>query len=541
MTLHLAVPAPDQNANLTVETRPPQVSEWLESLPLSNLSEAARALSDALNALNRSKINEETRLKLLELYRSTIHRLLPALEAQFSGLPLPLPEKARQIANQTRQLQVELANGYKLILLDYINHRAGFGTDRLLPLVVERALASLSRILTVCYQTYAPTPAGVWSEIHQLFRYAAQEKIQDEPVADMGRQSSISLAYKQILLLTLVDPYRLMQGEAGKVMEYLTHFGSHAQLQPLAQTSNPAALFLVRLDSDKPPKALAHNAAITDARTDILLNTIELARMLHHQILRLETGDSPKSLFLPDDAKDPAYQGMLRRMLKHWGVAPKRIFKRTLKEAGMGVHADSRMEICSGIRTIYYFLNGKKPFVPPELAKKAEENEITLQFPTAALEAGSQRTFTTSEWAIVNESAGGLAIRKASTAPTDTTVGEVIGLHAKQTGTWNIGVVRWVHSENPDHLEMGTQMLAPRASPAAIKPVIASAAAVFQAALLLPEIPSLKQPASIVAPRGTFQPQREFHLLQDGSTQAIRATKLVEQTTSFDLFEFGLS
>lgn len=541
MALNLAVPAPEQTTNLTVETRPKQVSEWLESLPFTNLSEVARTIGDALSALNRSRINEETRLKLLELYRTAIHRLLPALEEQFSGLPLPLPEKARQIANQTRQLQVELANGYKLILLDYVNRQASFASNKLLPLVVQRALASLNRILTVCYQTYAPTPAGVWSEIHQLFQYAAQERIQDEPVPDMERQSSISLAYKQILLLTLVDPYRLMQGEVGKVMEYLTHFGSHAQLQPLAQTTNSAALFLVRLDSDKPPKALAHNATVTDARTDILLNTIELARMLHHQILRLEAGDSPKSLFLPDDAQDPTYRGMLRRMLKHWGVAPKRIFKRTHKEAGMGMHVDSRMEICAGIRSIYYFLNGKKPFVSPDLAGKTEAGKIALQFPASALDNKGQQAFATSEWAIVNESAGGLAMRKASRDSSNIRVGELIGLHAEQTGNWNIGVVRWVHSENPDHLELGTQMLAPRAAPAAIKPVIASAAAVFQTALLLPGVASLKQPPSVVAPRGTFQVQREYYLEQNGATQTIRATKLVEQTASFDLFEFSPS
>ena len=100
MTIKLSVPGPEQN--LTVETRPRQVAEWLAALPLSNLNDSSRSILDALYALNRSKIAEDTRLKLLELYRATISNLMPALEAQFSGQPLPLPEKSRIIASQAR-------------------------------------------------------------------------------------------------------------------------------------------------------------------------------------------------------------------------------------------------------------------------------------------------------------------------------------------------------------------------------------------------------------------------------------------------------
>ncbi|MDO8892104.1 MAG: hypothetical protein Q8N54_02695 [Sulfurimicrobium sp.] len=531
MTIKLSVPGPEQN--LTVETRPKQVAEWLAALPLTNLNESSRATLDALSALNRSKVAEDARLKLLELYRATIINLMSALETQFSGQPLPLPEKSRIIASQARQLQTELAYGYKIILLDLASRKLSFGSNKQLPLVVERAIDSLGRMLVVCYQTYAPTPAGVWAEMHILFTYAVEQGIQDEAVPDQGRQSSVNLAYKQALLLALLDPYRLMQGEVNKVQEYLTQFGGHAHLQPLMQTSNPSGYFLVRLDSDKPPRALAHETTVTDERTDILLNTIELARTLHQQISQLEAGVDAKALQLPIAGKDFGFPNLLRRMLKHWGIAPKRLFNR--------VQHDAKMEICAGIRSIHHFLSGDlSGGVVGRIneANRHEATDITLELADSPLDKASHQTYVTRNWLIINESAGGLALAKDPKSDVQVQVGEIIGLRPDGNDTWSIGVVRWVSSENPNHLQLGAQMLAPTATPAMLRPLITSAGTPFQPALLLPEIPALKQPATLVCLRGGFFPQREFLLDQHGTPKNVRATRLLEQTATFDLFEF---
>lgn len=528
MSIKLSIPTPEQN--LTVETRPKQVAEWLTDLPLTNLNETSRNILDALSAMNRSKLAEDTRLKLLELYRASIASMMPALEQRFSGQPLPLPEKSRLIAGQARQLQTELAYGYKIILLEHAAKRINFGGNKQLPLVVERAIASLGRMLVVCYQTYAPTPAGAWAEMHTLFMYAVEQGIQDESVLNQGQQSSVNLAYKQALLLALLDPYRLMQGEVNKVLDYLSSFGGHAHLQPLMQTSNPSGYFLVRLDSDKPPRALAHDSTVTDASTDILLNTIELARLLHQQIHGLEAGATPKSLLLPFSA-DFGMANLLRRMLKHWGIAPKRMFNRLQNSA--------RMDICAGIRAIHYFLGDKSAQnLTAAEETPGQETEITLELADSPIDKTSQQTYVSRNWLIVNESAGGLALIKDPKTEARVQVGEVIGLRPENNEDWNIGVVRWVSSENPSHLQLGAQMLAPSATPVLIRPVIASVGTLFQPALLLPEIPALKQPTTLLALRGSFQPQREFMLEGMGRPQNMRASKLLEQTASFDLFEF---
>jgi len=453
--------------------------------------------------------------------------LLPGMEQQLSGAALPLPEKQRQVANLARELLVEVAYGYKIILLEQLNRLISFGSNKQLPQVIQRALSALSRVLVICYETYAPTPAGIWSEMHQLYRYAVQHNLQQEPVPDYDATSSINLAYKQALMLALADPYRLMQGEVGKILDYLAQFGDQAQLMPLAKTSNPHGFFLIRLESDKPPKAIAQNAADTDARTDILLNTIDLARAIHQKIVGLEAGEAPRSLGLPETASDSAYLDLLRRLLRHWGIAPKRHFNRVQNQAGM--------EICAGLRAAHYFLYGEE--IQPA-AEPLPEAEITLHAATLRGERGSQQTFSTSSWVIANESAGGLALSKESEEPVHIRVGEVIGLKPDGAASWNVGVVRWVKSDSPEDLELGVQMLAPNAAPVTMKPTIAHADATFQPALLLPELPVMKQAATLLAERGNYQAQREFELTQDGVTRRVRATKLVEQTASFEQFQF---
>ena len=519
MPLTLTVPALNQVEDLTVETRPKYLKEWLDTLPLTNLPEVSGTLKDELGALNQQKVAMETRLKLLELYRDVILKLLPAMEEQFVAARLPLPDKNRQMAERARQLQIELANGYKIILLDYQNKRITFGTGKIPQMAAQRAISALSRILAICYQTYAPTPSGIWFEIHQIFRFGIEQGIVTESVADGDGESSIGLIYKQTLLLSLANPYHLNQGEVEQILGYLALFGDLAQLQTLVQSANPVGLFLVKTNSDSPPKSAPQNLNEVDNRNDILLNTLELAHALHHHLERLKAGESPKALRLPEAAKGPGYQKLLQHLLKHWSAAPKRVFNRTPNI--------SSTEVCVGLPALHHFLGGRNA-----------GSETGL----SSIQTAKGPRFASDKWLVVNESAGGLSLRGSSVIVGHIRPGCVIGLKEAGGNEWRIGAVRWAKSEKADHLEIGTQLLAPKADPVRVMPSIAGPAETFQAALLLPETPLLKQPETLIAPRGTFSPQRELLLeFGGGATRTIRAVKLVEQAAGFERFEFSRS
>ncbi|BAN34669.1 hypothetical protein SCD_n00828 [Sulfuricella denitrificans skB26] len=517
MSLTLTVPAIDPVEDLTVETRPKHLKEWLDDLPLTNLSDVCRTLDDEIGAMNRQKVAMETRLKLLELYRSVIFKLLPAMEEQYVATRLPQPGKNRQMAEQARQLLMELANGYKIILLDYQNARITLGKGKIAVTAAQRAMSALSRILMICYQTYAPAPAGIWFEIHQIFRFAIEQDIANETITDEESESSSNLVYKQTLLLALSNPYHLSPGEVAWIQNYLTAFGGLAQLQAFAHTGNSIGLFLAETHSDKPPKPLPQDLNEVDNRSDILLNTLELVHALHHHIARLNDGELPKNMQLPFVAKETSYRDLLKSLLKNWSAAPKRVFNRTQNI--------SSTQVCIGLPSLHHFLGGRESGASTDL--------------TSIQTANNQR-FISSRWLVINEGAGGLALCGTFESLPQIRPGDVIGLKADEANQWNVGAVRWVKSDKADQLEIGTQLIAPKAEPARIKPSIASPAETFQAALLLPEILMLRQPETLIAPRGTFGPQRELLLELDGhTTQAIRAVKLVEQTAGYERFEFS--
>lgn len=517
MPLMLTVPTPDPVEDLTVETRPKHLKEWLNDLPLTNIGEVCRTLDDEIGALNRQKVAMDTRLKLLELYRNAILKLLPAMEEQYVATRLPQPGKNRQMAEQARQLLMSLAAGYKIILLDYQNARITLGKGKIAMTAAQRAISALSRILMICYQTYAPAPSGIWFEIHQIFRFAIEQDIASETIVDEEHESSINHVYKQTLLLALSNPYHLSPGEVARIQNYLVAFGSLAQLQAFAHTDNPIGLFLAQTNSDKPPKPLPQGLDEVDNRGDILLNTLELAHALHHHIERLNAGELPKNLHLPEVAKEANYGDLLKCLLKIWSAAPKRMFSRT--------ENISSTQVCIGLPSLHYFLGGREP-----------GNSTDISF----IQRTRDQRFTSGKWLVINESAGGLALSGTFDTLPQIRPGDVIGLKSDGSNKWNVGAVRWVKSDKADHLEIGAQLIAPKADPARIKPSIAGPAETFQAALLLPEILLLRQQETLIAPRGTFGPQRELLLeLNDNTTRAVRAVKLVEQTAGYERFEFS--
>lgn len=508
MPLNHSVPAQDQRSTITVETRVEQVSAWLEKLLRGIPADAALAMSDALAALNRHPLGADERFSLLEHYRSAINELLPALKAQFVIVPLPLPERARRIAELNALLFAELANGYRLVVQEQLKE------DGTSPVAIQRALVALGNMIAVCYESYSPVPAGTWAELHQLYRQALRLQLLDEPVQDGTAATSVAESYKQMLLLAVTDPYHLMQGEVIRVLDYTGRFARFAELRTDSGGAGQGGVFLVRLDSDQPPKALPKMVSEVDGNTAVLLDTSRLTAQLSQQLGGLEAGITPSDLLLPEMARDQGYRGLMKRLLKHWGVSARRHFNRK--------HYRAELDICVGIRAIHYFLSGAKVYG----AAPGSDMDFTP----------GKGNYESSRWSILNESAGGMALTQVSDIHPQLRAGEIIGLKAEGSLRWNIAVVRWVKTNERNRLDLGIQMVAPYATAAALR---TSAATAFQPVLLLPEIPLFKQPPCVVAPRGTLTAQRGFTLESDGRTSEHTASQLLESTVVFDQFQFA--
>lgn len=537
MHLRLSLPPRVEEPSPGVETRPADLERWIGRLPILNTGETTQLVSRQLIGLNRTVIDDKTRLRLLELFRAPVHALCQELPKVYIGLPQPLPEKARQVANQVRLLLTEMAYGYKLLAFNSTAVPKIENADKaLLTIALHRGIRYLTDQLFRGYELYSPPPEGVWYEIHQLYRYAELLGITDAPVDDslntIAPQSSISTAYKQALLLDFSDPFHLPSRMLAKIYRYLERYASLAQLSPGIVALKSHCQFLINLDNDRAGAVNTEASPITTEVRYRLLNTTDLARIIHQQLLVLQAGQTPELDGLEKDFFVQFGQDLPVRMIQAWGVNPKRVYTRSLRE-------NVRRDIAFGVDAINYFINGGERFKPstnevgpqPRNVRPGAAGGAPNRAPTPDFVAAS------TTWDLVDESAGGYALARSGGSSDPVRVGDLLASRPHGGTGWEIGVVRWVRTTGADNIEMGVQRLSPLAASVAILPIEENEAR-YTMALELPEVKPMKQAATLITERGFYKPNRIFNLDNGYRTRQIKAVKLLELTGAFERFQY---
>lgn len=523
MALALSVPAALQNSPKGVETRLKHAKAWIESLPLTKTLQSGHLVCDYLVALNRARIPAEERLELMEIYQPVLATLLDELEHIFACSPLPLPAKQREAFDLAHNLARECAYGYKHCILDKINKLIAFGARKALPLPIYRTMGHLRQMLVQNYKIYSPVAPVIWQEMNQLYAYCEEQAMLAE-TPDPKMSASIRDLYMDAALLSLADPYRLMQREADKVLDLLAQNRGLAALGPKpADGTDPNTTFIVALDSDRAPRLLS-NALKNPAGQ--VLRTLDIGRLLERLKSRPQSAAGKRGIPARSRATHDATD-LIGRLARLWGDPPKRQFRRN--------PAETSVALCSGIKAIAHFAElGEKEDPKAEAAAiQSGATQPLLRIPTdpISMQVGVE------EWKVLNQSANGLRLHREPGGNVGITVGEATGIRFMGGRGWNIGVVRWLNMLENNDLEFGLELISPSAHPIQIEPTIASNGRA-QAALQLPSMIQDDETESLLTFPDTFSDLREFELDDGGESRLVRATTLVEKTSRFDLFQF---
>ncbi|MGM0594647.1 MAG: hypothetical protein ACQETD_08930 [Pseudomonadota bacterium] len=526
------------------------VGKWVKELPMGNIGEMARHVYDALREVNRLAIPWKERFAFLELMREPISYVQSALVKRYTGMAFPLPDKTQRIATLARTLYSEMALGYKTAIEEMLASSFLVRDNKMLRVMIHRAIRYLSQATLNAYQTYSPHPEHSWFELHALFLYAEHKGFHQDPVKDPYNsqmpESSIARAYKQILLLALASPYRLRQGEAEAVYAALARWAGHAHIVPYNAPEASEALFVVHMDSDAAPdyQAFSHR----DCNTELcrLVDTRQLSQILADELEALRKN--------PD--RGAIQTELLERLIQTWGVAPKRHYSRS--------DSHSNIEVVVGTAMLHRALAHE--LGDPSLRGKSAHFEgrdvVSYTQPTEEdpwdvltvhededeqSEASTEEQATQAEmppapevhvWQVSNESAGGYRLALDSSQQAKVQVGELLGLRSPKEGaTWEVGVVRWMRQGSDSSLEVGVQALAPHARPVMVRNKQAGGnAGGLQYALLLPEISAIKQPATLLTPVMLFNPGDKLNVYHSGKEKQITLDKQVQNSGSFVQF-----
>lgn len=559
--LHLHVPARIEPTNDSFDARPKRVEAWISTLPLGNPGETARLVYGALIEMNRLRMSATDRMKILELFRNTIHFIEECLRKHYVGQSLPLSPKNQKLAELSLELMSEMAIGYKIIIMEATADNLKFDAKSMAR-VIQRAIRYVGRLLLQSYQIYAPYPAGAWRELHQLYLYAEHHNMADIQVRDAehtrNQVSSASNAYKQNLLLSLACPYRLRQGEADEIYLALEEWVQDSVLYRYDDSPEAKGLFLIDLDSDEPPTYAARepNKHSSLCRN---LDTSGLATVIREEIkFAGKPGTGRGEL-----QKEVMTRDLLRRLMMSWGVMTKRRFSRMSKS--------SQVAVSVGINAVHYFIGGNFDQInpstcnqtgepnfqkPAEFAARGEHSldtpdlwEINMSMSAnphnrereSANDAG-ENTFQFHQWDMVNSSAGGYCLLWTKDDVSAAQVGEIVGIRetTKDQTVWTIGVIRWMKYIHAKGLEVGVQMLAPCAEAIATKNKDAQSANEYVRALILPAINAIKQPATLLTPVSSYKIGEEIEIDRGDQKAHMKLTKLVESTGTYAQFQFQL-
>lgn len=585
--LAISIPAKKVSAWLT-ETEPRYAQAWLASLPYADSTEAAREIFQALYTLNRMELDPQERFELLELYRGPIDVVTKGLQKHFSQGVYPLPPSRHQLASFVRQLFQEMAAGYKCCIWDQHKALLSWGKKQFVTTAAERALHYLGEVLMRSYRVYLPYPPGVWREINEIYRYAEEIGRHLEPVSngasDESHPHSITQRYLQIALLGLTNPYQLPQDACTHIASFLEQWADKARILRDAEVRNPAGQFLIDLTADAPPTPFPRDGTIRTGGSLRVLSAIELVRTVHSFVSRLQKGESARTMTLGFELPDSASIELLQRMMRAWGLIARRRHSR--------IKRSSYVFLCVGINAVHFFASGQKPFVAPnsspavtteepgvspaedikepgattasELAapttdEPLQENEqyVALDeeevpekpksekrnvFPAPAARGGE--LYRIDRWQVRDISPRGMALACFGGMTGHLRVGDLIGLQQiNAMGRWNVAVVRWLKTPDPETLEMGVELLGADVRASAVLPKIpagTSEVMSFTQALWVPAIESLHQPPTLLMAKGIVQPEVDLELaIESDPVKPVRVLQRGEHSNSFEQVVFA--
>lgn len=499
--LNLTTPTQHDYTDPTVERDVDRLHEWLINLPLMDVVETVRLVLGALNALNEQKLDDELRFSFLEVYRSTALRLFQTVDPlHLRQLALSKSQRLEAI-NGVAQLLLVLAGGYKLIIKARYTSDSGVVTDALLGLSINRALEVLTHALLDSYRFYREAPSTLAAESHVLYRAARHQGMLGVSVqTEEDKQPSLSTAmlYHAGMLLSLVEPERLAEGEVGLLFEVLVQHADRCRIIPGNRWEGDGeGLFLIDLRAHSSPVPCVRLKSPAPAQEPYLLDATRALQAIRKQLEQT-----------PEKVRMQSPEAMvLRRLLPERDAEQHRCGQRQRDGRYVG--------IITGLEAVHAWLR---------MHREAAGDALAAQAQCRVLDSSDNGMKLS--W---NEGAGG-----------DARVGELFGVVEGEgsKSVLKLAIVRSIRVFREGGLEAGVLLLAGGVGAVTCSiPDQPKTDAVH--ALFMPAAEAEQITATLIAAKGLYVQGRSMLIDVGGREIRVRAGRRVLDSPLFDRFEFS--
>ena len=397
---------------------------------LSPQETVAKLASSVLPTVGQQP-NLHMRFKLLEDIRHECEQALPTLEQDINQAVLPLPFAVTTAALHADNLLKGLSIAYAGIARGINKSQLESGLSHLFHRSVQRAMAMIARRQLLAYRAYAAPSATSWQCLHDLFQLVRGPL--STPLN--GETAPIEHEYLGALLFAYLEPSKLPRSELEIINLCSRQLAAYAvigdALADPGAVKHPDSCFLVRPEEGTPGYPLSRLPASTSTFGGLLVDCSPVLAALDRNITR-----RPGKNVEPDLNAAPAILQSLRVAI---GGRSSRRFSRT--------HFRPRGDLVSGLAAVISFIDGNA-------------------FSRRSVDAASRydgRDFTSSEWALVDESPDGFRLRFIKGEKKTLGAGDIVALQPRESSKIHVCLVRRIASSQV-RLEIGLQLMSPQVS-----------------------------------------------------------------------------
>jgi hypothetical protein len=519
---------------LPIDTADPRAcAALIAGLPLTNAREAHQTLLLLLNGLAHRP--PAAYLDVLEMVRAPLAFLQDELAQRYAARPLPPTPAEGEAFGQVLALWQAMARAYAQVALLAGNDPA---IQARLALICQRCVHYAGKTILEFFRARREPSPGAWIDLHGYFATAEEWGIDKtavpEPLNEVRKHQSAAEAYATVLLVDLAGPYSRGSHEFAWICRWARRFAPLTAISRLGERIEVRAfgIDLIRDESARPLEQL------TGSDTVRHFDTRHLAPKLRKLLARLKEGTKPGALGLGDDCPASTASRLLLQLYKPWclNAIPRRFQRRG---------ASGCAEACLGFEAIHYHVTGDE-FNQPEHVRMYSRGDMEriwtfrdqidptrLSVRTAQIRLG----YPLERWEVDNQSVSGFRLRRGE-AGARIGHGQLIGLKPPDGAQFLLAQVSW-NLMAKNELLIGVHVLPGVPQGIAVRPtgIQVSHSERYVRAFLLPAVPALKEAASLVLPRGWFQPERIVEAFTDRPAR-LRLNELLVLGADFERATF---
>ena len=588
----LNLPRLEINDQSQLAVRPKTLKAWLDELPLGDMQASGFQIISTLNDYNRCSLTPSARLEALNIFGRVVQELTSGLSASYRDSSFPLSERNRKRYALVNDLCSEMANGFKLLAFEYYNNWNGKSAPpKQFYDVIRIAIVYLSKQLVAAYSTYSLEPKGVWQDLHSLYKLVDEISSANQPADSTANRKtspeleSVVSAYLRIAMLSITNPYHLMQGEAQLIYNYLNKWVDGCRIVAMNGYIVDKGDLLIDLDHDMPPH-FVYKDNLEHPKNCRSIDMSQLMGKFKESIKSLTTrkesagGIENSNLSFNERIR----RDMLMRLQTVWDKRAERGAPRT--------PSDTKLRLVSSLSACHFFLDEQKDFFPESDEVRIHKPERNLESSEASLslmpidyepwrdEEERHRTdadlesrrlslfnedmdiwekiyasksharalhethltkYKDHSWQQLNVSHNGMAVRYLASDNARVSVGNIIAYHpAEDPQIWKIGVVTWMKEFDINHLDLGIKIVPGVARPVAARAISgAGCGSEYFRCLLFDMENSGETVTRIIVPASMYDIGTQLVLNFRTELSYIRLTNVVNTTSCFTIFTFN--